>query len=100
MLFRSLIIIISLLLNYANANNDVWSYQLWLDPYKKFSLKWNINDSEEIITFLCEVQTKGWVGFGLSPNGGMKDSDIIIAWIDDKTGKAYFHVSITWNNHE
>ena len=71
-----------------------WNYHLWLDPHQKFSLKWNVNTEEESIIFLCEVQTRGWVGFGLSPNGGMKDSDIIIAWVNDNDGIAHFHVSL------
>lgn len=28
------------------------------------------------------VETTGWIGFGLSPNGGMPGSDIVMAWID------------------
>jgi len=86
------LLISCLTFNYINADNDIWSYQLWLDPYEKYSVKWNISDLDETITFLCEVQTKGWIGLGLSPNGGMKGSDIIIAWIDDNNGKTYFHV--------
>ncbi len=91
MFFRILLTINSLLLTYIKANND-WNYHLWLDPYKKFSLKWNIDDKEEFITGLLEVKTRGWIGFGLSPNGGMKGSDIMIAWVDDKDGKTYFEV--------
>ena len=73
-------------------NTTVWSYHLWLDPHQKFSVKWNIDAKDETITFLCEVQTKGWIGLGLSPNGGMKGSDIVIAWVDDNNGLAHFTV--------
>jgi hypothetical protein len=93
MLLFSLIGLICYLFNYIYADYDIWSHQLWLDPYEKFSLKWNISDEEKIITFLCEVETKGWIGLGLSPNGGMKGSDLIIAWINDENGQIYFHVS-------
>lgn len=32
----------------------------------------------------------GWVAFGLSPNGGMNGSDVIVGWI--KNGQANFTV--------
>ncbi|XP_023242134.1 DBH-like monooxygenase protein 2 homolog [Centruroides sculpturatus] len=44
---------------------------------------------EESITFQVEVATRGWVGFGISPNGGMEGSDVVIGWIND--GKATFN---------
>ncbi|CAD5114492.1 DgyrCDS3617 [Dimorphilus gyrociliatus] len=36
---------------------------------------------KEMITFEIQVKTKGWVGFGISPNGNMKGSDVIMAWM-------------------
>ncbi len=93
MLIYHLIIICLYFFKFIKPENDIWSYQLWLDPYEKYSVKWNLNDSNETITFLCEVETKGWIGFGLSPNGGMKGSDVIIGWVDDKSGKTFFQVS-------
>ncbi len=42
------------------------------------NLYWNF--TSEDITFKLVMKTTGWVGFGLSPNGGMKNSDIIQAW--------------------
>lgn len=38
------------------------------------------------------VQTTGWIGFGISPNGQMRNSDVVIGWIDDSSSKSYFHV--------
>ena len=87
------ILFICFLLKTVRAiDSTVWSHQLWLDPSEKYSLKWNVDLEKESITFLCEVQTRGWIGFGLSPNGGMKDSDIIIGWIDDNSGRTHFNV--------
>ncbi len=68
-----------------------WTHSSWLDHHKKYHLKWKPDDKSETITFLVEVQTKGWVRFGISPNGGMKNSDIVIGWVTDD-GKTYFHV--------
>ncbi|CAG2116969.1 unnamed protein product, partial [Medioppia subpectinata] len=70
-------------------NTNVWTYHLWLDPEELYSVKWNINARNESVEFLCEVRTRGWLGFGLSPNGGMKSSDLVIAWVDDRTGDRY-----------
>jgi hypothetical protein len=37
-----------------------------------------------------QVATTGWVGFGLSPNGQMPDSDVVIGWVTDD-GQTVFH---------
>lgn len=68
-----------------------WDHQLVLDPLRNYHLSWRINDAEQHITFQVDVKTKGWIGFGLSPNGGMAGSDIVIGWVKD--GKTFFTVS-------
>ena len=92
-MFKRVIIFICFLLKIISATEStVWEYHTVLDPHQKFSVKWNINADETSITFLCEVQTRGWIGFGLSPNGGMKNSDLIIAWVNDNDGVTHFKV--------
>ncbi|XP_035694936.1 DBH-like monooxygenase protein 1 homolog [Branchiostoma floridae] len=54
-----------------------------LDEEGKFQLLWKFDD--EKIEFEAQVQTTGWVGLGLSPNGGMPGSDIAIGWVKDGT---------------
>eukprot|EP00058_Branchiostoma_floridae_P006570 XP_002592058.1 hypothetical protein BRAFLDRAFT_104768 [Branchiostoma floridae] len=54
-----------------------------LDEEDKFHLFWKFD--EEKIEFEAHVQTTGWVGLGLSPNGGMPGSDIVIGWVKDGT---------------
>lgn len=56
-----------------------------------YSLHWKFDVEEKTIAFAVNVSTTGWVGFGLSPNGGMKSSDVVIGWVKD--GQTYFHVS-------
>ena len=46
-----------------------------------YELYWNFNNDAETISFVVRVQTSGWVGFGLSPNGQMPDSDVVIGWV-------------------
>ncbi|XP_035696831.1 DBH-like monooxygenase protein 1 [Branchiostoma floridae] len=52
-----------------------------LDVEGKFRIFWKFDD--EKIEFEARVQTTGWVGLGLSPNGGMPGSDIAIGWVKD-----------------
>jgi len=56
-----------------------------------YVLHWNFNATKSTISFAVNVSTTGWVGFGISPNGGMVNSDVVIGWVSN--GRAYFHVS-------
>ena len=56
----------------------------------EYTLHWNFTREESIIYFAVNVSTRGWVGFGLSPNGGMVGSDVVIGWVNG--GASYFQV--------
>lgn len=56
-----------------------------------YTVHWNFSAVEETITFGVNVSTNGWVGFGISPNGGMTNSDVVIGWVNDN-GEVFFHV--------
>lgn len=43
------------------------------------------------VRILAEVGTKGWVGFGFSPDGTMNNAELFIAGVED-SGKPYFGV--------
>ena len=62
-----------------------------LDPNGQYELYWNYNLTAGTISFALRVQTTGWVGFGLSPNGQMPGSDVVIGWVDSNGG-VHFHV--------
>ena len=51
---------------------------------------WSFTSTD--LTGEIHVKTNGWVGFGLSPNGGMSNSDVIVGWINDNTGAVNFTV--------
>ena len=57
-----------------------------------YELHWNFSKSTESIYFAVNVSTTGWVGLGLSPNGQMPGSDVVIGWVDG-SGEAYLAVS-------
>lgn len=56
-----------------------------------YTLHWNFSAAEETIRFGVKVFTDGWVGLGISPNGGMVNSDVAMGWVDD-SGQVYFEV--------
>ena len=58
-----------------------------------YQLYWTFDATQKTITFNVVVRTTGWVGFGLSPDGGMVGSDVVIGWIASD-GSSHFHVSI------
>ena len=57
-----------------------------------YTLHWNFDLEQQTISFAVNVSTTGWVGFGLSPNGQMPQSDVVIGWVDNG-GSTQFHVS-------
>ncbi|GIY63848.1 DBH-like monooxygenase protein 1 [Caerostris extrusa] len=62
-----------------------------LDSEDKFHVCWKVielEDGDRDIIFKLEVKTHGYVGFGLSSNGGMTGSDIVTGWV--KNGQVYF----------
>jgi hypothetical protein len=62
--------------------------QIILEEPDLYLLYWNYNDTD--ITFEIHVKNAiGWVAFGLSPNGGMFGSDIILTWLNPN-GKFHF----------
>ena len=54
----------------------------------RYRLLWSVSDRN--ITIEVQAATKGWVGLGLSPNGGMVNSDVVTGWVKD--GTVYFQV--------
>lgn len=68
-----------------------WMHHIVLDPDNRYHVKWLFDKSSEIIVFNTCVKTRGWIGFGFSPNGGMIGSDLVIAWVDS-LGRAHLQV--------
>jgi len=68
-----------------------YRFSATLDPNGQYDLYWNYNLTKQTISFAVRVQTTGWVGFGLSPNGQMPGSDVVIGWVDS-TGGVQFRV--------
>ena len=75
------------------CDSDLSSYQFNIELVEDtYWLYWNFNSKSEVINFAVRVLTTGWIGFGISSNGQMRNSDVVIGWIDDSSSKSYFHV--------
>jgi hypothetical protein len=61
------------------------SVDVWKDGFYKFT--YSIDEKAGTFTFTLDVGTKGWVGIGISPNGYMPESDVIMCYVDSN-GKA------------
>lgn len=57
-----------------------------------FKLYWDFDMKQQKVDFAVNVSTTGWIGFGISPNGKMLQSDIVVGWVNSD-GTAQFHVS-------
>ncbi|XP_065840799.1 DBH-like monooxygenase protein 1 [Oscarella lobularis] len=60
-----------------------YTFHLSLDDNENYWLFWSIDDGAGDISFAVQANTAGWVGFGLSPNGRMPNSDIVTGWVND-----------------
>jgi hypothetical protein len=58
-----------------------------LDMMGKYTLHWGITNTT--LELKVVVNATGWVGFGLSPTGGMKGSDIVMGWINADGSKSF-----------
>ena len=56
-----------------------------------YILHWTSDFQNNKLAAAVNVSTTGWVGFGLSPNGQMPGSDVIIAWVNSD-GEVQFKV--------
>ncbi|XP_029532799.1 DBH-like monooxygenase protein 1 homolog [Oncorhynchus nerka] len=84
--YRSVLVLFTAFWFYASfSHGSGFRHSTILDPHGKYHLKWRFDRGT--ITFEIEVETTGYVGFGLSPNGAMALSDIVIGGVTD--GRPY-----------
>lgn len=73
------------------ASDILWTHSENLDKNGSVILRWQPRHQE--ILFRVEARTRGYVGFGFSPDGKMENADIVIAWVEDHTKKSFLLVS-------
>ncbi|KAF4092099.1 hypothetical protein AMELA_G00017020 [Ameiurus melas] len=71
----------------ARSQQPDFQHAAALDAHGRYVMRWRSDDTS--IEVELEAQTRGYVGFGLSPNGAMASADIIFGGIAD--GKPYLH---------
>ena len=49
-----------------------------VDVNQGAAIHWNIDEARGILELAVAVKATGWLGFGISDNGGMKGSDALI----------------------
>lgn len=81
MFFLKIAILIGLLANLNALDSDSYFVNnATLVGPDQYLLYWNYSAID--ITFKTVVKTNGWIGFGLSPNGDMANSDLIVAYLN------------------
>ncbi|XP_026773251.3 DBH-like monooxygenase protein 1 homolog [Pangasianodon hypophthalmus] len=74
-------------LSLARSQQPDYQHAAALDARGRYVMRWRFDQTS--IALEIQAQTRGYVGFGLSPNGAMASSDIIFGGIAD--GKPYLH---------
>nr|CAB3263917.1 DBH-like monooxygenase protein 1 homolog [Phallusia mammillata] len=79
-IFRVLCIGLTLMLGcQGQTPSQPYGNNRQLDTAGNVYLYWDFNTTH--ITLEVHGQTTGWVGFGISPGGGMTGADIIVGWV-------------------
>lgn len=66
---------------YQAAALGVYERSQNLSP--SYNLYWTADKSGQTIKIAVVAKTVGWVGLGISPNGGMPNADMMVGWVDD-----------------
>lgn len=73
------------------SSDILWTHSEVLDRDGLVVLRWQPRHQE--ILFRVEAETRGYVGIGFSPDGGMEKADIVLGWVEDDSGKPVLMVS-------
>ena len=91
---RPVLLLLTLTVLFALSVQDLSStYQFNARLHEDYILYWSFDNDAQNISFAVRVRTIGWIGFGLSPNGQMPQSDVVIGWVDG-SGGTHFDVRI------
>ena len=77
--------------------DDLFTFSTFLEENHQFKLYWSHLD-DDVIEIGIEANSTGWIAVGLSPNGGMEHSDIMIGWVDDVDGSVILQDRHTANS--
>ena len=72
--------------------SEQYTYSVQLN--KDYTMFYSYDEDLSILRIAVLVQTTGWIGLGISPNGQMPGSDVVIGWVD-RSGTAFLQVKIS-----
>lgn len=77
-------LLLSVLLPFAVGAQFTFSTTLSKDSSGQsvYELRWTFDAVRQTIAFNVQAKTVGWVGLGLSPDGGMVGSDVVTGWVN------------------
>ncbi|XP_028653745.2 DBH-like monooxygenase protein 1 homolog [Erpetoichthys calabaricus] len=94
--FCALLLLMISGLRQVSCSRQTFTNTALLDAHGKYHLRWRYD--ERTIVFEAEVETTGYIGFGLSPSGSMAHSDMMIGGVEN--GKPYVQDFYTGTNRE
>lgn len=65
----------------SSSSDMIWTHRAVLDRLGKVVLFWT--PGIEDFTAELQVEAKGWIGLGFSPDGNMPNSDVVIGWVSN-----------------
>lgn len=72
---------------HSHHHHQEWDRTEIMDANGLFILEWNVVEAKEIV-FKITANTGGFIGLGFSyKTGKMANADLVLAWVDDHTGK-------------
>ena len=69
-----------------------YTYNVQLDNEGRYTMFYSYNRKLSLLRIAVLVQTTGWIGLGISPNGQMPGSDVVMGWVDNN-GQAFLQVT-------
>ena len=93
----SLSFLAALLLVQVNAHShsdelsEQYTYNVQLDYEGRYTMFYSYDTELSILRIAVLVETTGWIGLGISPNGQMPRSDVVMGWVDGN-GQAFLQV--------
>ncbi|KAI4904964.1 hypothetical protein NFI96_016649 [Prochilodus magdalenae] len=86
-LLSAALLLATLLCSVVRSRGHGFQHSAALDGGGRYVVKWKFNETS--ITFEVEGETRGYIGFGLSPNGAMASADLVIGGVAN--GIPYLH---------
>ena len=78
--------------SHSDELSEQYTYNVQLDNEGRYTMFYSYDTELSILRIAVLVQTTGWIGLGISPNGQMPGSDVVMGWVD-RSGQAFLQVT-------